>query len=371
MLPGVGDVCAHLVHVWEGFRLRNGSGLCRFDARMIEIQAQDWVRILQVWSMHEMDSDAGVGDVCAGLVHARMRRIQTQEWVRFVQVWCTHDRDSGAGVSDVCACLMLPGVGDVCADLVHVWEGFRHRNGSGLCRFYARMIWIQAQDWVRILQVWCMHEMDTDAGVGDVCADLVHVWEGFRHRNGLGFCRFDARMIGIQAQEWVRFVQVWCMHEMDSDAGVGDVCADLVHVWEGFRHSNGLGLCRFGARMRRIQTQEWVRFVQVWCTHDRDSGAGVSDVCAGLMHAWDGFRRRSGRCLCRFGARMRWIQTQEWVRFVQIWCLYEKDSDTEWVRFVQVWCMHDKDSDAGLGDVCAGLMLPGVGDVCAGLMHAW
>ena len=37
--------------------------------------------------------------------------------------------------------------------------------------------------------------------------------------------------------------------------------------------------------MRRIQTQEWGKFVQVLCKHEKDSGAGVGEVCAGLMQA--------------------------------------------------------------------------------------
>ena len=35
--------------------------------------------------------------------------------------------------------------------------------------------------------------------------------------------------------------------------------------------------------MRRIQTQEWGKFVQVLCKHEKDSDAGVADVCAELV----------------------------------------------------------------------------------------
>ena len=46
--------------------------------------------------------------------------------------------------------------------------------------------------------------------------------------------------------------------------------------------------------MRRIPTQEWLRFVQVLCKHDKDSDAGGGEVCAGLMLLREGFRRRIG-----------------------------------------------------------------------------
>ena len=37
--------------------------------------------------------------------------------------------------------------------------------------------------------------------------------------------------------------------------------------------------------MRRIPTQEWLMFVQSWCRYEKDSDTGVGEVCAGLMHA--------------------------------------------------------------------------------------
>ena len=37
--------------------------------------------------------------------------------------------------------------------------------------------------------------------------------------------------------------------------------------------------------MRRIQTQEWGKFVQVRCLYEKDSDAGVGEVCAGFMQA--------------------------------------------------------------------------------------
>ena len=171
-----------------------------------------------------------------------------------------------------------------------VWEEFRSRSGLGLRRFDASMRRIQTQEWVRCAQVWCKHEKDSDARLGEICAGLMLVWERFRRRSERGVCRFGARMRRIQTQEWVRFVQVWCLYEKDSDAG-------------------------------------WVRFVQVWCLCEKDSDAGVGEICAGLMLVWERLRRRSGWGLCSFDASMRRIQTQEWVRFVQIWCLYEKNSE--------------------------------------------
>ena len=328
---------------------------------MVRPQTQEWVRFVQVKCSHVKDLDAGVGELCAG--------------------WCKHEKDSDARLVVICAGLML------------VWEGFRRRSGRGLCRFDARMIKIQTQDWVkfaaglmqawegfrrnsgcrlcrfdacmrriqtqewaRFVQVWCTHDKDSDAGVGEVCASLMQAWDGFRRRSGWNLCRFSARMRRIQTQEWVRFVQVFCSHVKVWDAGLSEVCAGLMQAWEGFRRKSVCGLCRFDACMRRIQTQEWARFVQAWCTHDNDSDAGVGEVCAGLMQAWDGFRRSIGRCLCRFYARMRRIKTQEWVRFVQVWCRHEIDSNAGVLMFVQVWCTHDKDSDAGVRDDCAGLI---------------
>ena len=250
-----------------------------------------------------------------------------QEWLSFVQVWCLYETDSEAGVVEVCAGLM------------QAWKGFRRKSGWGLCRFDTRMIRIETQERVRFVQVWCLYEKGSDAGVVELCASLMLVWDGFRGRSGWGLRRFDASMKRIQTQEWVRFVQVWILYEKESDAGVGEVCAGLMLVWEGFRRRSGWGLCRFDASMREIQTQEWLRFVQVWCLYEKDSDAGVGEVCAGLMHAWQGFRRRSGWGLWRSNARMIRIQTQEWR------------------RFVQVWCTHDKDSDAAGCDVCAGFLL--------------
>ena len=275
--------------VWEEFSSRSGWDFCRFDASM--------------------------------------RKIQTQEWVRFAQVWCNHEKDSDARVAEICEGLML------------IWEGFRRRSERDVCRFGARMRRIQTQEWVRLVHFWCLFEKDSDARVVEVCVVLMLVWEGFRRRSGWGLCRFDACMRRIQKQEWVRFAQVWCKHEKDSDAGVGEVCAGLMQAWEGFRCKSGRDLCRFDARMRKIQTQEWARCVQIWCTHEKDSDARVGEVCAGLMLVWErfrrrvgevcaglmlvweGFRRRSGWDLCRFDACMRTIKTQEWMRFVQLWCV--------------------------------------------------
>ena len=222
---------------------------------------------------------------------------------------------------------------------MHGWEGSRRKSGCGLCRLDACLRRTQTQEWAMFVQVWCTHDKDSYAGVGEVCVRLTQAWEWFRRKSGCGLCRFDAFRRRIQTQEWTRFVRIWCLYKKDSVAGVGEVCAGLMRVWEGFRRRSGRGLCRFDARMIRIQTQEWVRFVQVWCKHEMDSDAGVSEVCAGLMQALDGFRRRSGWCLCICGARMRKIQTQEWV------------------SFVQVWCTHDRDSGAGVSEVCANLML--------------
>ena len=204
------------MRVWERLRRRSGWGLCRFDASL--------------------------------------RRIQTQEWVGFVQVWCVYEKDSDAGVGEVCAGSML------------VWEGFRRRSGWGLCTLEACVRRIKTQEWVRFVQLWCSHDKDSDAGVGNVCACLC--------------------MRRIQTQECLCFVQVLCKHEKDSDAGVADVCAELVQVWEGFRRRSGWGLCRFYASMRRIPTQEWLMFVQSWCRYEKDSDTGLGEVCAGLMHAW-------------------------------------------------------------------------------------
>ena len=395
----VGEICAGLMLIWEGFRRRSERGVCRFGARMIRMQTQEWVRFVQFWCLNEKDSDARVVEVCAVLMlvwegcrrtigwglcrfDACLRRIQTQEWVRFVQVWCLYKKNSEAGVGEVCAGLTR-------------WEGFRRRSRWGLRRFDASMRRIQMQDWVRFVQVWCSYEKDLDAGVSEVCAGLVHAWEGFRRKSGWGLCRLDACMRRIQAQEWVRFVlvwclyekdsdagwvrfvQVWCVYERDSDAGVGEVCAGLMLVWEGFWRRSGWGFCRFDARMRRIQTQEWLKFVQFWCLYEKDSDARLGEVCAGLMLVWEGFRSRSGWGLCRFDACMRRIQKQEWVRFVQVDACMRRIQTQEWVRFVQVWCKHEKDSDAGVGEVCAGFMPAWegfrrkVGEVCAGLMLVW
>ena len=279
---------------WEGFRRKSGWGLCSFDACMRRIQTHDWLRFVQVWCLFEKDSDAGVGEVCAGLMliwegfrcrsgrglcrfDASLRRIQMQEWERFVQVWCMLEKDSDARVVEF------------------------------LCSFDACMRRIQTHDWLRFVQVWCLFEKDSDAGVGEVCAGLMLIWEGFRRRSGRGLCRLDASLRRIQMQEWVRFVQVWCSYEKDLDAGVGEVCAGLMQAWEGFRCKSGWGLCSFDACMRRIQTHDWLRFVQVWCVNEKDSDAGVGEVCAGLMQAWEGFSCKSGWDLCRFDAHMRKI----------------------------------------------------------------
>ena len=299
---------------WEGFRRRSGRGLCRFDASLRRIQMQEWLRFVQFWCLYEKDSDARLVEVCAGLMRewegfrrrsgrglcrfdASLRRIQMQEWVRFVQVWCSYEKDLDAGV------------GEVCAGLMQAWEGFRCKSG-----------------WV-FVQFWCLYEKDSDARLVEVCAGLMLIWEGFRRRSGWGLCRFDAYLRRIQTQEWARFVQVWCKLEKDSDARVGEICAGLMLIWEGFRRRSGRGLCRFDASLRRIQMQEWLRFVQFWCLYEKDSDARLVEVCAGLMLVWEEFRSRSGRGLCRFDACMRRIQKQEWERFVQVWCVYEKDSD--------------------------------------------
>ena len=415
----VGEVCAGLMLVWEGFRRRSGWDLCRFDACMRTIKTQEWMRIVQLWCVYEKDSDAGLGEVCAGLMlvwegfwrrsgwgfcrfDAHMRRIQAQEWLRILQFWCLNEKDSDARLGEFCAGLML------------VWEGFRRKSGWGLCRFDACMRRNQKQEWERFLQAWCVYEKDSDAGVGEICAGLMLIWEGFRRKSGWEFCSFDACMRRIQTYVWVSFVQVWCLFEKDSDAGVGEVCAGLMLEWEAFRSRSERGLCRFDACMRSIQTQEWARFVQVWCKLEKDSDARVGEICAGLMLIWEGFRRRSERGVCRFGARMIKILTQEWASCVQFWCLNEKDSDArvvdvcavlmlvwvgfrrtigwglcrfdaclrriqtqEWVKFVQLWCLYEKNSEAGVGEVCAGLMQDekdsdtGVGEVCAGLMLVW
>ena len=213
-------------------------------------------------------------------------------------------------------------------------------SGWGLRRFDACMKRIQTQEGVRFVQVWCFYEKGSDAGVGEVYAGLMLVWEGFRRRCGWGLCRFDAQMIRTETHEWVRFARVWCLYEKDSDARGSEVCAGWMLVWEGFRRRCVWGLCRFDACMRRIQTQGWVRFVQVWCTNDKDWDAWVGEVCAGLMLVWEGFRRRCvcevyaelmlgwegfrRRCgwgLCRFDAQMIRIETHERVRFAQVWCL--------------------------------------------------
>ena len=370
------------MRVWERFRRRSGWGLGRFDANMRRIQKQEWVRFAQVWYKHEKDSDASVGEICAGLMlewegfrarlgevcaglmlvwegsrrrsgrglcsfDACMRRIQRHDWVRFVQVWCWLEKNPDGGVGEVCTGLML------------VWEELSSRSGWDFCRFDASMRKIQTQEWVRFAQVWCKHEKDSDARVAEICAGLMLIWEGFRRRSERGVCRFGARMRRIETQEWVRlvqfwclfekdsehdwvrFVQVWCLFEKDPDAGVGEVCAVLMLVWEGFRGTIGWGLCKFDAGLRRIQTQEWATFVQVWCLHEKNSVAGVGEIFAGLMQAWERFRRRSGWGLRRFDASMRRIQMQEWLRFVQVWCSYEKDLDA------------------------------GVSEMCAGLVHAW
>ena len=265
--------------------------------------------------------------------------------MRFVQVWCVYEKYSGAGV------------GEVCAGLMQTWEGFRSRSGWGLRRFDASMRRIQMQvwvrfvqvwclykkdsehDWVRFVQVWCLFEKDPDAGVGEVCAVLMLVWEGFRGTIGWGLCRFDAIMRRIQMQEWLRFVKVWCSYEKDLDAGVSEMCAGLVHAWEGFWRKSWRGLCRFDAFYEKDSEAGLVEvcagLMLVWEGLRRS----VCEVCAGLMRVWEIFRRRSGWGLCRFDANMRRIQKQEWV------------------RFAQVWCKHEKDSDASVGEICAGLML--------------
>ena len=372
-----------LLHVcaWEGFRRKSGCVLCMFDACLRRIQTQEWARFVQVWCFYEKDSDARADEVCAELTrvwegfrhgsgwcfcmfYASMRMIQTQETVRFTQVWCFCEKGSDARV-----------VGEVCAGLMLLREGFRRRSGWGLCTLEACVRRIKTQEWLCFVHVWCLSEKDSDARVGEVCAGLMLLWEGFRRTSGWGLCRIDACMRRIQTREWMMLLHVLCKHENDSDAGNGEVYAGLMLLWEGFRRkSGGWGLCSFDARtiriqtqewvmfahvcawegfrrksacvlcrfyasMRRIPTQEWLMFVQSWCRYEKDSDAGVGEVCAGFMQAWEGFRRRSGWCLCRAGADMRRIQTQEWV------------------RFVQVWCTHDKDSDAGGGEVCAGLML--------------
>ena len=205
----LGEVCTGLMLVWEELSSRSGWDFCRFDASM--------------------------------------RKIQTQEWARFAQVWCKHEKDSDARVAEICAGLML------------IWEGFRRRSERGVCRFGARMRRIQTQEWVRLVQFWCLFEKDSE-------------------------------------HDWVRFVQVWCLYEKNSVAGVGEIFAGLMQAWERFRRRSGRGLRRFDASMRRIQMQEWLRFVQVWCSYEKDLDAGVSEVCAGLVHAWEGFRRKSGWC---------------------------------------------------------------------------
>ena len=167
-----------------------------------------------------------------------------------------------------------------------IWEVFRRRSERCVCRFGARMIRIQTQEWLRFVQFWCLNEKDSDARVVEFCVVLMLVWEGFRRTIGWGLCMFDAYLRRIQTQEWARFVQVWCKLEKDSDARVGEICAGLMLIWEGFRRRSGRGLCRFDASLRRIQMQEWVRFVQVWCSYEKDLDAGVSEVCAGLVHAW-------------------------------------------------------------------------------------
>ena len=200
---------------------------------------------------------------------------------------------------------------------MQAWEGFRRKSGCGLCRFDA-------------------------------------LWEWFRRRSGRGLCGFDACIRRNQMQEWLRFVQVKCLHEKDSDAGVGEVCAGLMLAWEGFRGRSGWGLCRFDASMRRIQTQEWVSFLQVWCLHEKDSNARVREFLAGLMLVWEGFRRKREWGLCRFDARMRRIQTLEWAcRFGA--CMRSIQTQV-CMSFMQVWCLYEKDSYAGVGEVCAGLM---------------
>ena len=193
-------------------------------------------------------------------------------------------------------------------------------SGWGLRRFDACKRKSQTQEGVRFVQVWCFYDKDWDAWLGEVCAGLMLVLEGFRRKREWDLCRFDACMRRIQTQVWVRFVPVWCTNDKDWDAGVGEVCAGLMLVWEGFRRRCVWGLCRLDACMRKIQTQVWVRFVQVWWKNDKDWDAWVGEVCAGLMLVWEGFRRKREWGLCRFDAFMRRIQTLEWARFVQVWC---------------------------------------------------
>ena len=220
-----------------------------------------------------------------------------------------------------------------------VWEGIRCRSGWGLGRLNACMRRIQTQEWVRFVQVWCKHEKDSNARVSEFFAGLMLAWEGFKRKSEGVFGRFDDFIRRIQRQEGVRFVQVWCLYEKDSNARVREFLAGLMILWEGFRRKREWGLCRFDACMRRIQTLEWARFVQVWCLYEKYSDAGVCEVYAGLMLAWEGFKRKSEGVFGRFDDFMRRIQTREGVRFVQVWCLYEKDSD------------------ARMSEVCAGLML--------------
>ena len=220
-----------------------------------------------------------------------------------------------------------------------VWEGIRCRSGWGLGRLNACMRRIQTQEWVGFVQVWCKHEKDSNARVSKFFAGLMLAWEGFKRKGEGVFGRFDDFIRRIQRPEGVRFVQVWCLYEKDSDARVGEVCPGLMLVWEAFRRRCVWGLCRFDACMRRIQTQEWGSFWQVWWFYEKDSDARGSEVCTGLMKAWEGFRRKSGWSLCRFDACMRRNQMQEWL------------------KFLQVKCLHENDSDAGVGEVCSGLML--------------
>ena len=198
------------------------------------------------------------------------------------------------------------------------WEGFRLKSGWGLCRFDASIRRIQTQEWVSFLQVWCLHEKDSNARVREFLAGLMILLEGFRGLREWGLCRFDACMRRIQTLEWARFVQVWCLYEKHSDAGVCEVYAGLMLAWEGFKRKSEGVFGRFDDFMRRIQTQEGVRFAQVWWKHEKDSDARVGEVCAGLMLVWEGIRCRSGWGFYRLNACMRMIQTQEWLRFVQV-----------------------------------------------------